>query len=191
MKRASKHTLMILIVGSVGSVIARPALAAPPADPAETPIPPPQPVVVAPVAPSGPVVVQPSDPIEAQPAPSTSAGRGLLIAGICLAAASGGFAGAGVFFGLKAKVLDDDAKNLGNAGKYASASTKSDQAKIYRKAEYVSYGVSAASFVAGSALIVWGIVRIVGSASTSPPQSVAVVPIVGPGLGGAALSASF
>jgi hypothetical protein len=187
MKRASKHTLMILIVGSVGSVIARPALAAPPADPAETPIPPAQPVVVAPVAPSGPVVVQPSDPVEAQPAPSTSAGRGLLIAGICLAAASGGFAGAGVFFGLKAKVLDDDAKNLGGA----AGRVKSDQATTYRKAEYVSYGVGAASFVAGGALIIWGIVRRVGAASTSPPQQVAVVPIVGPSLGGAALSASF
>jgi len=166
-------------------VQAEPAVAP---EPAVTPIPFPQPVVVAPVAPFQPVGVQPESPVEAQPAQATSAGRGLLIAGIIIAAGGTvGGVGSGVVFGLRAASLDNDAKKLGGV----SGNSKSQDAKAYRNLEYVSFGVASASFVVGGALIIWGIVRRVSATSESPPQPVAVVPIVGPGLGGAALSASF
>jgi hypothetical protein len=187
MKRTSKHTFTFLFICSVGTVVARPALSAVPADAAATPIPPPHPAYVAPVAPSQPVAAQPAPSLQLPPAQTTSGGRGLLIAGIITTVAGVAGAGAGVVLGMKANTLDDEAKKLGGV----AGSDKSDAAKTYRTTGYACWGVGAAAFAAGGVLIVWGIVRLVSTTPESPPAPVAVSPMVGPGLGGAALSASF
>jgi hypothetical protein len=186
MKRATIHTVVVLLIGFVAS--ARPGLAqtesAAAADPAIAPAAPAQPAAAMPVAPAPSVGIPPAPPSEPLQVQSGPHGRGMLIAGI-LTAAVGSLAGvgAGITFALKANSLDNDASHT------LDQSTK-DKAKTYRNMEYACFGLVAASQVVGTTLIIWGIVRLTSGPSDSPPP-VAVVPMLGPGLGGAAISGSF
>ena len=63
-------------------------------------------------------------------------------------------------------------------------SSKYDPSKTYRTMQWVTLSVGAAAIVTGGVLYYLG-------ASKKSASPVAIAPIVGPGLGGAALSTSF
>jgi tetratricopeptide (TPR) repeat protein len=147
--------------------------------------PPPQPVVVQPV----PVVPQPVTPqpvaqpigvVHAQPAADPSAGRGLRIAGIAVGAVGVASVVTGIVLGLQANTLNDEATKPGSV----FDNSKYDSAKTYRTMGYVTLGVGAAAIVTGGVLYYLG-------ASKNSSSSVAIAPMIAPGLGGAMLAASF
>ncbi len=137
----------------------------------------PPPAVPAPLPPpSNPIV-----PVQAEAAPPASAGRGLRIAGIATGAVGVAGVVTGVFLGLHANTLFDEATKPGSVyddGKYQDS-------KTFRTLEWVSFGVGAAAIVTG------GVLYYLGYSAKSNAPSVALVPIAAPGTGGAALCGRF
>jgi tetratricopeptide (TPR) repeat protein len=149
---------------------------------APAPAPAPQPiVVVAPPMPQ-PVASEPVPVVQAQPAPpAASPGRSLRIAGITVGVLGVAGVAAGIVFGVHATSLHDEAVKPGSVyddSKYQSS-------KSFRTLEWVSLGVG------GAAIITGGVLYYLGATAKSSGHPVAIVPVVGPGIGGAALSGSF
>jgi hypothetical protein len=189
----SSQPYVTLLVGLMGSLVARAGIAAPdvPMESQSQQIQPLQPASPPPAS-AQPALVQSVPPAEVQASESPSAGRGLLLAGILTATAgTAAGIGCGLVFAMKARSLTEDEARLVDRGQIAEAKSSSDRAKTYRTLAYTMYGVGAAAFVAGNVLIVWGIVRHVTAASASPEPRVALVPMLAPGVGGAAISARF
>jgi tetratricopeptide (TPR) repeat protein len=141
----------------------------------------PQPVVVAPAPAPQPVVVAPVSVLQAQPAPAPSSGRGLRIAGIAVGAVGVAGVVTGVVLGLQATSLHDDAVKAGSV----YDDSKFQSAKTYRTMAWASLGVGAAAIATG------GVLYYLGATSSSAGQPVTVVPVVAPGMGGAAIAATF
>lgn len=144
--------------------------------------PPPQPVPAAPAAPSpeesqAQVVASAETP----PPPTTSAGgSGLGVAGLVVGGVGLVAVGAGVALNLKANNL---AKSIEPPNTY-ERSTETSR-KNYQTFSWVSYGVGAAAIVTGA--ILCG----VGWSRGSNSKDVALIPVVGPGLAGAAMKGAF
>jgi tetratricopeptide (TPR) repeat protein len=130
-------------------------------------------------APLSPQVTQPVLPVQAQAAAPASTGRGLRIAGITVGALGVAGVVTGVFFGVHANSLHDEA----TSGTYDDS--KYQDSETFRTLQWVSVGVGAAAIVTG------GVLYYLGYAAEPAGPQVAIVPIAGPGAGGAALCGRF
>jgi tetratricopeptide (TPR) repeat protein len=150
-----------------------PAVAAPAPAPAPEPVAP----VAAPVAPPPAPLVQ----IQTAPPPPANAGHGLRVAGISVGAVGVAGVVSGIFLGLHANSLYEEATKAGSVYDHA----KEDSSKTFRTLEYVALGVGGAAVVAGTVLYV------LGSTARSSEAPVALTPFLAPGAGGAALTGRF
>ena len=137
-----------------------------------------------PAAPPPPVAIHEAPP---QSGDSSHAGKGLRITGIVAGSVGVAAIVAGVVSGLHANTLYNQARPAASQGVYDAA--KDDSSKTYRKLEWVGIGVGAAALATGTVLY------IVGSSAKNSAEnsegSVALLPLLGPGTGGAALSGRF
>jgi hypothetical protein len=148
-----------------------------------------------PVLPPSPAPVRESAP-RPEPATTPAAGSlaatsqaepgkrrwGLITAGIVSGAVGIGGVVTGLVFNSKANSLITDWES--KPGSY-STSSENDQ-KSYKTLAWVGYGVGAACIAAGALLIGFG-----AQSHTNSPGDVALVPTVGPGQMGAALTGAF
>jgi tetratricopeptide (TPR) repeat protein len=151
--------------------------------PAPAPVAPPmpQPIPVAPpVVPVQPQPV-PVTQLQTQPPPPTSTGRGLRIAGITVGAVGVAGVVGGIFLGLHANSLYEEATKPGQT----YDKSKDDSSKTFRTLEWVSFGVGAAAIVTG------GVLYYLGASAKPAHPPLAIVPLAGPGTGGAALLGRF
>ena len=154
---------------------------------AETPLaPPPQPIVVVPPPTPLPVAPLPVPPpttvVHDRPVPpASSPGRGLRIAGIIVGAVGVAGVATGIVFGLHATSLHDEAVKSGSV----YDNSKYQSAKTYKDLQWVALGVGGAAIVTG------GVLYFLGATAKSSDQEVAILPLVGPGMGGAAFSGAF
>jgi tetratricopeptide (TPR) repeat protein len=146
------------------------------------PPPAPQPVVQ-PVAAPSPSVAEPEQvaQVQAQPEPAQSTGRGLRIAGVTIGIVGVASAVTGVVLGLHANSLYQQATTPGSP----YDPSKDQSSKTFRTLEWVSLGVGGAAIVAGSVLY------YLGASAKSASASVAVMPLIAPGAGGAAIFGRF
>jgi tetratricopeptide (TPR) repeat protein len=138
-----------------------------------------QPVV--PPFPVAPVQPQPAPMTQMQtlPPPVSSTGSGLRIAGITVGAVGVAGVVTGIFLGLHANSLyDESTSGIYNDDKYQSS-------KTFRTMEWVSFGLGAAAVVTG------GVLYYLGASAKPANPPVAIVPVAGPGTGGAALLGRF
>ena len=149
---------------------ATPALQPPP----PTPPSPPPPMLTAPPPQPTP---QPTPPLVAPPAKETgNPGRGLRIAGIVVG--SVGLAGAGAGIGLV--LYSANLHNQAYSGAYNKS--KDDLSKSLEIPGWVTLGVGAVALATGVVLY------IVGATASDPGPTVALVPLLAPGMRGIALS---
>jgi tetratricopeptide (TPR) repeat protein len=137
-----------------------------------------QPTVVVMQAPApAPAAVQtaPAPPPKSEGTP----GRGLLIAGIVTGGVGLLAIGGGVYSAVHASNLYDEAYQ----GQYDSS--KEQSSKTFRTLEWVSFAVGGAAVVTGTILI------IVGATSKGERSSVALAPLLAPGVGGASVFGRF
>jgi tetratricopeptide (TPR) repeat protein len=153
---------------AVAPALAPAAMPAPP--PVAQPMPAPAP---APASFPAPTVTQTNPPV------SGSTGRGLRGSGIAVGAVGVAGVVTGVFLGLHANTLHDDAlKNVYDDSKYQSS-------KTFRTLEWVSLGVGAAAVVTG------GVLYYLGATAQPTSSRVAVLPFAAPGAGGATVVGRF
>lgn len=149
---------------------------------APQPFTPPSPSPSTPTAPAqlAPIVSQPTPP------PPASTGRGLRIGGIVLASVGGAALVGGVLLNLQANSAIKDMEAKPDA---YSSGKKSDY-DSYRTLSWVGYGVGAACVVTGAVLYGFGIKARSRSSSASSTE-VTLMPSVGAGHVGAALTGAF
>ena len=145
-----------------------------PAAPAPQPAPaPPTVVVMQAPAPAPQTTPAPAPKSEGKP------GRGLIIAGIVTGGVGVLAIGGGVFSGVHASSLYDEAYQ----GQYDSS--KEQSSKTFRTLEWVSFVVGGAAVATGTILI------IVGATSKGESSTVALAPLLAPGVGGASVFGRF
>ena len=139
-----------------------------------------QPPAVAP-APPAPVVVAAPAPIEPPPSPekvSANPGRGLRMAGVVLSGVGLAGIGTGIYFGVHQASLYNQAHDTTKGYDYQ----KDQSAGTFQALEWVALGL-------GGAVLATGVVLyIVGASTSGPSQTVALVPLLAPGVRGIALS---
>ncbi len=154
--------------------------APPPTATAGTVTPPP----AAPLPPAAvvpPPAAPPVIPVQAPAAPPASAGSGLRSAGIAVGAVGVAGVVSGIFFGLHASSLHDDATRPGSV----FDDSKYQDSKTFRTLEWVSLSIGGAAIVTGSVLY------YLGYSAKSANAAVALVPVAAGGVGGAALCGRF
>jgi tetratricopeptide (TPR) repeat protein len=146
-----------------------PAISPPPVAPT------PPAAVVLPV----PAPVQPPPPVAQPEAAPANPGRGLRIAGIVLGSVGLAGIGTGIIFGVHSKTLYDEARQ----GSYNKA--KDDSSKTFQTLEWVSIGVGGAAVATGI------ILYIIGATAKDSNRTVALVPLLTPGMAGFALAGAL
>jgi hypothetical protein len=117
---------------------------------------------------------------QAEPTPATSSGAGLRVAGIGIGAVGVAAVVSGVFLGLHANKLFEQATEANRSYDYS----KDQSSKTYRTMEWIALGVGGAAIVTG------GVLYFLGASKRGNPP-VAIAPLIAPGTGGAALFARF
>jgi tetratricopeptide (TPR) repeat protein len=145
------------------------------------PLAPPPPAPLPLVQPMPPTVAEPEPVTQVQPDAAQSKGRGLRIAGVTIGVVGVASAVTGVFLGLHANSLYQQATT---SGKPYDAS-KDQSSKTFRTLEWVSFGVG------GAAILTGGLLYYLGASAKSATSAVAVMPLIAPGAGGAAVFGRF
>ena len=105
--------------------------------------------------------------------------------GVILAVAGAGATAAGVVFSVLTNNIKNQVESDGRKGFFDP--TKDARGRTYATLQWVGYGVGAAAILAGTITYAFGY----KSGQQDTGQSVAVLPMVGPGRGGALLQGRF
>jgi hypothetical protein len=149
----------------------------------------PVPAAPAPPAPVTPVQAQVSPPAvdvvaAASPAPPASGGSGLRMAGIVTGAAGVVALGVGVLCNRKVNSLTDELNTLRQNGGWNQG--KESSRNSYETLGWIGYGVGAAALATGTTLYIVG-----ASRKTETTSTVALVPVIFPGIASVSLQGRY